>query len=70
MNWDTVKGNWKQLKGKAREQWGDITDDDWDRIAGQKDQLIGHLQEKKGMARDAAEKAAQEWADALHDEAA
>jgi uncharacterized protein YjbJ (UPF0337 family) len=63
MNWDQIKGNWMQIKGKAREQWGDLTDDDMDRIAGQRDQLVGTLQEKKGIAREEAERQADEWAD-------
>ncbi len=54
MNWDVVEGNWKQLKGKAREQWGKITDDEFDVIAGNKDQLAGKLQEKYGWTREEA----------------
>ena len=48
MNWDIVKGTWKQLKGKAREEWGDLTDNEYEEIAGNKDQLVGKLQEKYG----------------------
>lgn len=55
MNWDTIQGNWKQLKGKIREEWGDLTDDDYEHIAGRKDQLVGKLQERYGYARDEAE---------------
>ena len=43
MNWDRVEGNWKQLKGKAREKWGKLTDNDFEAIAGKKDQLIGRI---------------------------
>ena len=56
MNWDTIKGDWKQLRGKIKEQWGDLTDDDLDRIEGKRDQLLGAVQKRYGVARDAAEK--------------
>jgi uncharacterized protein YjbJ (UPF0337 family) len=58
MNWDQVAGNWKQLKGKTREKWGKLTDDDLDMIAGKRDQLIGRLQERYGWAREEAERQA------------
>lgn len=41
MDWNRVEGNWKQLKGKVKEKWGDLTDDDLDKIAGNRDQLEG-----------------------------
>lgn len=69
MNWDIVKGKWAQLKGKARQQWGELTDDEWDQMAGSKDMLVGKLQERYGWAREDAEKRADDWASAL-DEAA
>jgi uncharacterized protein YjbJ (UPF0337 family) len=56
MNWDQIKGNWKQFTGKAKVQWGKLTDDDWTVIAGKRDQLIGKLQERYGIARDEAER--------------
>ena len=62
MNWDRVEGNWKQLKGKAREKWGKLTDSDFEQIAGKKDQLIGRIQERYGISRDEAQKQADEWA--------
>lgn len=55
MNWDQIEGNWKQLKGQVKETWGKFTDDDLDVISGQKDKLIGKLQEKYGIAKEAAE---------------
>jgi uncharacterized protein YjbJ (UPF0337 family) len=61
MNWDRVEGNWKQLKGKAREQWGKLTDSDFEQIAGKKDQLVGRIQERYGISRDEAQKQADEW---------
>ena len=56
MNWDTVKGQWKQFRGKVKEQWGELTDDDLDRIEGKRDQLLGAVQKRYGMARDEAER--------------
>lgn len=49
--WDQIAGNWKQLKGKVREKWGLLTDDDLEHIAGHKDRLVGKLQEKYGEAK-------------------
>ena len=46
MNWDQIKGNWTQFKGKVREKWGDLTDDDVARIEGNQEQLIGRIQER------------------------
>src|SRR3546814_11530874 len=65
MNWDQVAGNWKQLKGVAKEKWGRLTDDDLEMMAGQRDQLIGRLQEHYSMAREEAEKEADRWATSL-----
>jgi uncharacterized protein YjbJ (UPF0337 family) len=70
MNWDTIEGNWKQMKGKAREQWGKLTDSDLDRAAGKKDQLVGRIQERYGIARDEAQMQADEWARAQSDSTA
>jgi uncharacterized protein YjbJ (UPF0337 family) len=61
MNWDRIEGNWKQLKGKAQLQWGKLTDDDFDVIAGKREQLAGKLQERYGIAKDAAEKQVNDW---------
>lgn len=58
MNNDIMEGNWKQLKGKVRENWGKLTDDEVDEIGGRKDNFVGKIQEKYGMNRDEAEK---EW---------
>ncbi|HWI83421.1 CsbD family protein [Ramlibacter sp.] len=56
MNQDRVDGNWKQVKGKLKEQWGKLTDDDLDVIAGRRDQLLGRIQERHGLARDEAQR--------------
>jgi uncharacterized protein YjbJ (UPF0337 family) len=61
MNWDRMEGNCKQVKGKVKEQWGKITDDDIDRIAGKRDQLVGKLQNSYGIGKDEAEKQLTEW---------
>ena len=61
MNWDQLEGKWKQVAGSAREQWGKFTDQDLDRIGGKKDQLVGLIQERYGIAREAAEKQADDW---------
>ena len=62
MNWDIVEGNWKQFKGKAREQWGKLTDDNLDVIAGNRDQLAGKIQEAYGVSKDEAEKQLDDFA--------
>jgi len=51
MNWDQVKGNWKQFEGKVKEKWGKLTDDDLTTIGGKKDQLAGKLQERYGYEK-------------------
>ena len=56
MNWDRIEGNWKQLKGTVIEQWGKLTDDELDRIAGKREQLAGRLQQNYGIAKDEAER--------------
>jgi len=56
MNWDQIKGNWIQMKGSLKKVWGELTDDDLTRIEGDRDKLIGTLQERYGIARDEAEK--------------
>ena len=61
MNWDEMSGRWSQLKGQAREQWGELTDSDLDRVGGRKDQLVGLLQEKYGYLRGAAERDLDRW---------
>ena len=61
MNWDIIKGRWSQLKGEARKQWGKITEDDWEKIAGEKDRLLGKLQERYGWSREEAERSADEY---------
>ena len=52
MDWNRVEGNWKQVKGKVKEKWGQLTDDDLDVISGRRDQLEGKIQERYGLAKD------------------
>ena len=61
MNEDRIQGRWKQLKGKVREQWGRLTDDDLDVIAGRRDQLLGRIQQRHGLAREEAERQVDDW---------
>ena len=68
MNWDRIEGNWKQLSGKAREKWGKLTSDDIEVVGGRRDQLIGRIQERYGIAGDVAQQQADEWAAALQEE--
>jgi uncharacterized protein YjbJ (UPF0337 family) len=61
MDWNRVEGNWKQFKGKVKEQWGRLTDDDLDAIAGKRDQLEGKIQERYGIARDQVRRDIDDW---------
>jgi len=61
MNSDQLAGKWKQLKGSVKQQWGKLTDDDLDYINGQRDMLVGKLQERYGYAKEDAQKRADEW---------
>ncbi|MEN9938628.1 MAG: hypothetical protein RLZZ387_5207 [Chloroflexota bacterium] len=59
--WDVIKGMWKQIKGDARNEWGKLTDDDWERIAGNRDKFVGRVQEEYGWERSEAERRIDEW---------
>jgi len=61
MNQDVLQGRWNQLKGKVREKWGQLTDDDFTQIAGKTDQLVGRVQERYGLAKEEAEREVNEW---------
>ena len=65
MNWDIIKGKWKELRGEARQQWGKLTDDDWEQVAGEKDKLVGKLQQRYGWSKDEAEKNADDYIGSL-----
>ena len=61
MNWDQIEGKWKQLSGSAREQWGKLTDDDFQTLTGQKDQLVGKIQQRYGISKSEVEKQVDSW---------
>ena len=66
MNKDILEGKWKQLKGSAKQRFAKLTDDDWQYVNGAKDRLVGRIQERYGIARDDAERQADEWWRAQH----
>lgn len=63
MNWDQVAGNWKQMKGAAKQRWAKLTDDDMTALSGKRDELVGKIQERYGYTREQAQKEADAWAD-------
>ena len=63
MNSDTFQGQWKQLRGKVQQEWGKLTDDELDQIAGKRDQLVGKIQEKYGYTRAEAENQVDDFLD-------
>ncbi len=56
MNKDILKGNWKETKGKLKQQYGELTDDDLAYAEGKEDELVGKIQKKLGVTKDEAEK--------------
>ena len=66
MNWDRIQGNWQQFKGKVKVKWGELTDDELDVIEGNRDVLVGKIQERYGLAREQAEKEVAAWQRELH----
>ena len=64
MNWDRIEGNWTEFKGKVKQQWGKLTDDDLMAIEGDRDELAGRLQNRYGYAKDVARKEINSWLDA------
>ena len=65
MNWDSIQGNWKEFKGKAKQQWGKLTDDDLDVIDGKRQELEGRLQKHYGYAEGPGEEGSRHLAVAL-----
>lgn len=65
MNWDQIEGKWRQLKGTVKVKWGKLTDDDLDVIEGKRDQLLGKIQERYGISKEAAEKQVDEFQSGL-----
>lgn len=66
MNTERMEGMWNQLKGNVKEKWGKLTDDDLAQIAGKRDQFIGKLQERYGIAKDQAERDIDAWWKSVH----
>jgi uncharacterized protein YjbJ (UPF0337 family) len=64
MDWNRIEGNWKQTKGKIKEKWGQLTDDDLTQINGRRDQLEGKIQQRYGLAKDMARKDVDDWLNA------
>ena len=69
MNWDQLEGKWKDFAGSARAHWSKLTDDDWQKITGKKEQLAGRIQIRYGIAKEEAERQVSEWSNALADTA-
>jgi uncharacterized protein YjbJ (UPF0337 family) len=63
-DWNRVEGNWKEVKGKIKQKWGQLTDDDLAQINGRRDQLEGRLQQRYGLAKDLVRKDVDDWLDA------
>ena len=67
MNWDPLESRWQEFAGSARAQWSKVTDYDWRTITGRKEQLVGRVQTRYGIAKEEAERQVDRWADALLD---
>ncbi len=61
MNWDRIEGHWKQMKGRARQQWGKLTNDDLNLVEGKRTELVGRIQERYGIASDEAKRQVDGW---------
>jgi uncharacterized protein YjbJ (UPF0337 family) len=61
MNWDQIEGRWSEFKGKAKQQWGKLTDDDLDVVEGRRDELLGKVQHAYGVSREEADKQVKSW---------
>ena len=66
MDWNRVEGNWKQFKGKIKEKWGELTDDEIDKMEGSREQFEGKIQEKYGIGKDQAKRNVDDWLKTLH----
>ncbi len=66
MNWEQVKGNWNEFKGKVKQQWGDLTDDDISRINGSRDELVGKVQKAYGISKEDADRQVRQWEGTMH----
>ena len=62
VNWDQIKGSWKQFTGNIQEHWGELTDDDIQEAKGERRQLVGKIQERYGITKEEAERQVDDWA--------
>ena len=62
MNWDIIQGNWRQMEGKAKQQWGNLTDGDMAKVSGKREELEGALQTRYGYSKDQVKKELDDWA--------
>jgi uncharacterized protein YjbJ (UPF0337 family) len=65
LNWDEVSGRWKQFTGKARQNWGKLTDDDLEVAKGRREELVGKIQERYGISKDEANRQVDSWIKSL-----
>jgi uncharacterized protein YjbJ (UPF0337 family) len=61
MNWDRIEGKWKQLRGRMKQKWGDITDDQWYVADGKRCRRAGEVQEAYGIGKDQAKRMLRDW---------
>jgi len=61
MDWDRISGGWKEFQGKAKQRWGELTDDELQQVEGKRDELEGKLQKRYGYAKDRARKEVDDW---------
>jgi uncharacterized protein YjbJ (UPF0337 family) len=61
VNWEQIKGRWNQTKGSVKKQWRKLTDDDLTAIDGQREQLVGKIQERYGIAEEVADMQVKTW---------
>lgn len=66
MNWDQIKGNWTEYKGKIKAKWGDLTDDDLDKMEGKRDELVGKIQQRYGLSKEEADQQVKGWEATKH----
>lgn len=66
MNSDIIQGKWKQIKGQAKQKWGELTDDELDQIDGKRDELVGKIQKHYGIAKDEAEEQVNQFESSCH----
>jgi uncharacterized protein YjbJ (UPF0337 family) len=66
MDWNRIEGNWKEAKGKIKQKWGELTDDDLTQVSGQRDQLEGKIQQRYGLVKDMVRKDVDDWLKSRH----